>query len=158
MVKHFLLFYDTAPDYLERRGAFRGAHLALAWAAAERGELVLGGALVSNLFQLPVLGWLIRNSIPALLVAIPILFQPELRRALEHLGHLRGMLPSHVVIGNQGHQIEVLTGATLFDNKGKAYSLHNPSTADGTVPVLKTTARSTSAAARTAQSECRRPE
>ena len=74
--------------------------------------LVLGGALVSNLFQLPVLGWLIRNSIPALLVAIPILFQPELRRALEHLGHLRGMLPSHVAISNQGQQIEVLADAT----------------------------------------------
>ena len=42
---HFLLFYDLSPDYLERRGAFRDAHLALAWAAAERGELVLGGAL-----------------------------------------------------------------------------------------------------------------
>ena len=42
---HFLLFYTLAPDYLARRGAHRGAHLALAWAAAERGELVLGGAL-----------------------------------------------------------------------------------------------------------------
>lgn len=45
MVKHFLLFYDTSPDYLERRGDFRDAHLGLAWAAAERGELMLGGAL-----------------------------------------------------------------------------------------------------------------
>jgi uncharacterized protein YciI len=45
-MKHFLLFYDTAPDYLERRGGFRDAHLGLAWAAAERGALVLGGALV----------------------------------------------------------------------------------------------------------------
>ena len=44
-MKHFLLFYDTAPDYLERRATHRDAHLALAWAAAERGELVLGGAL-----------------------------------------------------------------------------------------------------------------
>jgi uncharacterized protein YciI len=42
---HFLLFYDTAPDYLARRGEHRGDHLALAWAAHERGELVLGGAL-----------------------------------------------------------------------------------------------------------------
>lgn len=42
---HFLLIYDLAPDYLERRGALREAHLALAWAAHERGELVLGGAL-----------------------------------------------------------------------------------------------------------------
>jgi len=42
---HYLMFYDFAPDYLERRGAFRAAHLALAWHAHERGELVLGGAL-----------------------------------------------------------------------------------------------------------------
>ncbi|MDF1501620.1 YciI-like protein [Roseisolibacter sp. H3M3-2] len=42
---HYLLMYDTAPDYLARRGDFRSAHLALAWAAAERGELVLAGAL-----------------------------------------------------------------------------------------------------------------
>ncbi len=42
---HFLLFYDTAPDYLQRRGEFRDQHLQLAWAAAGRGELLLGGAL-----------------------------------------------------------------------------------------------------------------
>jgi uncharacterized protein len=42
---HYLLIYDLAPDYLERRGEFRGVHLSLAWAAHERGELLLGGAL-----------------------------------------------------------------------------------------------------------------
>ena len=42
---HFLLFYDLAPDYLTRRTAFRARHLELAWAASERGELVLGGPL-----------------------------------------------------------------------------------------------------------------
>jgi uncharacterized protein YciI len=42
---HYLLFYDVDRDYLERRAAFRTEHLALAWQAHERGELVLGGAL-----------------------------------------------------------------------------------------------------------------
>lgn len=42
---HYLLIYDLSPDYLTRRGEFRQAHLALAWEAHERGELVLGGAL-----------------------------------------------------------------------------------------------------------------
>jgi hypothetical protein len=42
---HFLLFYETAPDYLERRGDFRSEHLKLAWEACERGEIVLAGAL-----------------------------------------------------------------------------------------------------------------
>ena len=42
---HYLLFYDLAPDYLERRAAFRDDHLSLAWTAQARGELVLAGAL-----------------------------------------------------------------------------------------------------------------
>ncbi|MGF6771445.1 uncharacterized protein YciI [Paraburkholderia sp. GAS199] len=42
---HYLLIYDLVPDYLERRGQYRDAHLKLAWAAADRGELQLGGAL-----------------------------------------------------------------------------------------------------------------
>ena len=44
-MKHFLLAYTLAPDYLARRPEFRGAHLALARAAVERGEILLGGAL-----------------------------------------------------------------------------------------------------------------
>jgi uncharacterized protein len=42
---HYLLIYDLTDDYLQRRGDYRAAHLAAAWAAVERGELVLGGAL-----------------------------------------------------------------------------------------------------------------
>jgi uncharacterized protein YciI len=42
---HYLLCYDLAPDYLDRRGEFRNEHLQLAWQAKERGELVLAGAL-----------------------------------------------------------------------------------------------------------------
>ena len=44
---HYLLFYEVADEYLARRAEFRNAHLALAWAASERGELVLGGALAN---------------------------------------------------------------------------------------------------------------
>lgn len=39
---HFLLIYDLAPDYLERRAAFRAEHLKLAWEAK---GVLLGGAL-----------------------------------------------------------------------------------------------------------------
>lgn len=44
---HYLLFYEGAEDYIERRAAFRQEHLRLAWEAADRGELVLGGALAN---------------------------------------------------------------------------------------------------------------
>jgi uncharacterized protein YciI len=43
-MKHFVLFYDLAPDYLERRAQFRAEHLNKAWDSSARGELVLGGA------------------------------------------------------------------------------------------------------------------
>ncbi len=42
---HLLLEYTLAEDYLERRAALRGGHLALARAAHQRGELLLAGAL-----------------------------------------------------------------------------------------------------------------
>ena len=42
---HYLLIYDLAPDYLQRRGALRDEHLALAWKAVDKGNIVLAGAL-----------------------------------------------------------------------------------------------------------------
>jgi uncharacterized protein YciI len=48
-VKHYLLFYDVGNNYADRRAVFRQAHLAKAWAAHERGELVLAGALAEPL-------------------------------------------------------------------------------------------------------------
>lgn len=41
---HYILFYEYAPDYLERRGEFRDQHMALAKASIDRGEFFLGGA------------------------------------------------------------------------------------------------------------------
>ncbi len=42
---HYLLIYNLAPDYLERRGEFRDEHLKMAWDSSENGNLILGGAL-----------------------------------------------------------------------------------------------------------------
>lgn len=42
---HYLLIYELADDYPERRQAFRAEHLELAKRAKERGEVVLAGAL-----------------------------------------------------------------------------------------------------------------
>lgn len=44
---HYLLIYDLASDYLERRGPLRATHIGQARAAAARGELVLAGALAN---------------------------------------------------------------------------------------------------------------
>jgi uncharacterized protein YciI len=44
-VTHLVLEYALVDDYLDRRGQFRDAHLALARDAHQRGDLVLAGAL-----------------------------------------------------------------------------------------------------------------
>lgn len=48
--------------------------------------LVVLAITSTTIFDLTAFRWLMRNSLPALLVAIPVIFQPELRRALERLG------------------------------------------------------------------------
>jgi diadenylate cyclase len=48
--------------------------------------------LVSRVLPFKGFGWLVANALPALLVAIPVIFQPELRRALERLGRTGGLL------------------------------------------------------------------
>lgn len=47
---------------------------------------------VSNLINLPAFEWLVDHILPALVVAVPVIFQPELRRALEQLGRLNNYI------------------------------------------------------------------
>jgi uncharacterized protein YciI len=47
-MKHFLLTYTLAADYMERRPQFRSVHLALAQRAVRRGDLLLGGAVMGT--------------------------------------------------------------------------------------------------------------
>ena len=53
-----------------------------------RGIIVLIAiiGLLINVFELLAFSWLLQQAIPALLVAVPVIFQPELRRALERMG------------------------------------------------------------------------
>jgi uncharacterized protein YciI len=63
---HYLLFYDVVADYATKRTPFRGAHLAYAREAVDRGELILGGAL-ANPIDASIL--LFRAPSPALVEA-----------------------------------------------------------------------------------------
>jgi diadenylate cyclase len=48
--------------------------------------LIIVVLLLGGMVDLRAFGWLIQRALPALLVAVPVIFQPELRRALEQLG------------------------------------------------------------------------
>ncbi len=53
-----------------------------------RGVLLLIAliSLLTSLEVLPAFSWLVRTTLPALLLVIPVIFAPEIRRALERLG------------------------------------------------------------------------
>ncbi len=61
------------------------------------GLLVLGAlGAVATILQLPVLSFIFRNGGPAILLGVIVLFQPELRRAVDEMGRL-GRFPRGVV-------------------------------------------------------------
>jgi diadenylate cyclase len=48
--------------------------------------LIILLALLTSFVDLPAFSWLIQTSLPALLLAIPVIFAPEIRRGLERIG------------------------------------------------------------------------
>ena len=48
--------------------------------------LVVFIVFLTSLVNLPAFSWLINTTLPALLLAIPVIFAPEIRRALERIG------------------------------------------------------------------------
>ncbi len=63
--------------------------------------LVITIAVLTSLLNLPAFTWLLEASLPALLIAIPVIFAPEIRRALERLGRTSNMFflsttPDHI--------------------------------------------------------------
>ena len=74
--------------------------------------IVIIAEVISNLVQLTAVSWLIRSALPALLVAVPVVFQPELRRMLERLGTTTGgVLSLRVHETRSRHTIEAIAQA-----------------------------------------------
>jgi diadenylate cyclase len=63
-----------------------------------RGILVVALVATIAASRLTAFNWMIRMMLPMILVAIPVIFQPELRRALERLGR------TGVIIGRTGRE------------------------------------------------------
>jgi diadenylate cyclase len=69
-----------------------------------RGMILLIIAItgLTSLFRLPAFSWLVRTALPPLLIAIPVIFAPEIRRALERLGRAGSLFS----LGTQPDEIE----------------------------------------------------
>lgn len=69
--------------------------------------------LLSTVLPLDTLRWLLTNAIqPALFVAIPVLFQPELRRALESLGRTNDLFGRSFGRANRSELLETINGVS----------------------------------------------
>ncbi|HNB40661.1 MAG TPA: diadenylate cyclase CdaA [Anaerolineales bacterium] len=56
--------------------------------------IIVAITLITSLVDLPAFSWFARNALPSLLIAIPVIFAPEIRRALERLGRAGTFLPA----------------------------------------------------------------
>ncbi len=80
-----------------------------------RAAVLLRGALIlflivvfaSTVLNLMTLSWVLRNALPAMLIAVPIVFQPELRRGLERLGRSSNVI-SRIVHRSSGQEREMV--------------------------------------------------
>ncbi|MBA01996.1 MAG: TIGR00159 family protein [Chloroflexi bacterium] len=72
--------------------------------------LLLSAFIVSRILDLTMFNWILRNSVTGLVIAVLIVFQPEMRRALERLGRT-GL---HSAFGRQEYQelIEIVKKST----------------------------------------------
>lgn len=76
--------------------------------------LVLGLALLSQLFGLGVISWLLRSLSAVVLLAMVVIFQPELRRLLANLGSHR-----FFAAPQQQREIVEVIGETAFELSNK---------------------------------------
>lgn len=74
-----------------------------------RGVLLLIAliSLLTSLEVLPAFSWLVTTTLPALLLSIPVIFAPEIRRALERLGRAGAIL--------EGGQVAQRGSADIMD-------------------------------------------
>ncbi len=76
--------------------------------------LLISLAILTRFIQLRAFSWIIAQLLPALLIAVPVLFQPELRRALEKLGRGKLLFMPQVDVEQAQKTIGAVIEATTY--------------------------------------------
>lgn len=81
--------------------------------------LIIGITILTSLLNLPAFSWLLRTTLPALLIAIPVIFAPEIRRALERLGRAGAIFTATSATGEIEQRIDAICSAAqrLIDHR-----------------------------------------
>ncbi len=81
--------------------------------------LIVVVSLLTSLRVLPAFSWLVSNTLPTLLLAIPVIFAPEIRRALERIGRTGTFISAEGYTSDIGKSIHAVVQAagTLSENR-----------------------------------------
>lgn len=81
--------------------------------------LIVVVSLLTSLRVLPAFSWLVSNTLPTLLLAIPVIFAPEIRRALERIGRTGTFFSGEGYTSEIGKSIHAVAQAadTLSENR-----------------------------------------
>jgi diadenylate cyclase len=74
--------------------------------------LIIGITLLTSLLDLPAFSFLLSTALPALVVAIPVIFAPEIRRALERIGRAGTILTSNAEPSEIERRIDAIVVAS----------------------------------------------
>ncbi len=74
--------------------------------------LIILVSLFALITDLPAFGWLVSTTLPALLLAIPVVFAPEIRRGLERIGRASNIVGSRGLIEETSDVISAVVHAT----------------------------------------------
>ena len=74
--------------------------------------LIIVISLITSLFDLPAFSFLVSAAVPTLLLAVPVIFAPEIRRARERLGRASDFLPNTRGRGQTQDTIAAVVHAT----------------------------------------------
>jgi diadenylate cyclase len=70
-------------------------------------SLLIGVSLLTVLVDLPAFSWLLTTTLPALLLAIPVIFAPEIRRALERIGRAGTFVAGNLAERDSSREIAI---------------------------------------------------
>ncbi len=96
--------------------------LTRAWTLFKGLLLLLLFAIIAEVFQLDTISYILSKSLSVGIIAVIIIFQPELRRALEQLGR-RNFLSSLIFFGDLEEKNEVLSEKTITEIVRAAYEM-----------------------------------
>ena len=73
--------------------------------------LIVLTALLTAIFDLPAFSWLLNTTLPAMLLAIPVIFSPEIRRGLERIGRILPSNEPYTTAGEMQATIQAVVSA-----------------------------------------------